>query len=80
MNAMCILYPQYWVQGMAQENFDKHLRTLMDAYGHGKTLDTGEAKHLIQPLIDREQLMSQRGLFETCMKSNARMALGKVRM
>lgn len=72
---MGILYPQYWVQGTAEENFDKHLRTLMDAYGHGKTLDTGEAKHMIQPLIDREQLMCQRGLFKTCMKSNARMAL-----
>lgn len=75
MNAMGILYPQYWVQGLAEENFDKHLRTLMDAYGHGKVVDTGETKHFIQPLISRDQLMSQRSLFKTCMKSNARAAL-----
>lgn len=75
MNAMGMLYPQYWVQLAAEENFDKHLRTLMDAYRHGRIVDTGEAKHFIQPLIDRDQLMSQRGLFKTCMKSNARAAL-----
>jgi hypothetical protein len=75
MNAFGILYPQYWVQLSAEEMFDKHLRILMDTYGHGKILGEGEKKLLIPALLDRDALMSQRGLFKTCMKSNARAAM-----
>jgi hypothetical protein len=75
MNAMGILYPQYWLQGNAEEQFDKHLRTLIDAYGHAKVIGDGETKFAIPPLIDRDEIMSQRGLFKCCMKSNARSAM-----
>lgn len=47
----------------------------MDTYGHGKILGEGEKKLLIPVLLDRDALMSQRGLFKTCMKSNARAAM-----
>jgi len=44
----------------------------MEAYSHGKILGEGDKKLLIRPLINRDALMSQRGLFKTCMKSNSR--------
>jgi hypothetical protein len=75
MNAFGILYPQFWCQGSAEEMFDKHLRTLMDTYGHGNFLGEGDKKMLIKPLIDREAIMSQRGLFKACMKSNSRASM-----
>lgn len=75
MNAMGILYPQYWCTPNAEDMFDSHLRTLMDMYGHGRILGEGEKKLLIKPLIDRDALISQRALFKTCMKSNSRAAM-----
>jgi len=75
MNAFGILYPQYWCHVAAEENFDKHLRILLDAYGHGKILGEGEQKLMIKPLINRDAIMSQRSLFKTCMKSNSRTAM-----
>jgi len=75
MSALGIMYPQFWCDANADDQFDAHLRVLVDAYGHGKTLGSGSEKLLLKPLIDRDQLMSQRGLFKVCMKSNARAAL-----
>lgn len=75
MNAFGVLYPQYWCQVSAEETFDKHLRVLMDTYGHGKILGEGENKLLVTPLINRDALISQRALFKTCMKSNSRTAM-----
>jgi len=75
MRALGNKYPQIWCQGNANEQFDAHLRVLMDAYGHGKILGQGDDKLLLPPLINRDLVMSQRGLFKMCMKSNARAAL-----
>lgn len=75
MNAFGIFCPQYWWQVSAEEMFDKHLRILMDVYGHAKILGEGEGKLLIKPIIDRDALISQRALFKTCMKSNSRTAM-----
>lgn len=51
--------------------FDKHLRTLLDAYSDAKILAEGEKKMLIKLLIDCDTLMAQQGLFKMCMKSNS---------
>lgn len=75
MNAFGILYPQYWCQGDAEEQFENHLRCLMDNYCHGKILGDGDGKLLIPAILDRELLMSQRSLFKTCMRSNCRSAM-----
>jgi len=75
MSALGILYPQFWCDGNSEEHFDAHLRVLMEAYGHGKVLGSGSEKLLLPPLINRDMLMSQRGLFRVCMKSNARAAM-----
>lgn len=75
MNAFGILYPQYWCQGDAEEHFDKHLRCLLDNYGHGKILGEGDNKILVPALINRDLLMAQRSLFKTCMRSNCRSAM-----
>jgi len=58
MNTLGILYPQFWCSPTADEMFDKHLRTFMAAYGHGKILDDHDKKLLIHPLIDRHALIS----------------------
>ena len=75
MSALDIMYPQFWCEANADEQFDAHLRVLMEAYRHGKILGFGNEKVLLPPLINRDQLMSQRGLFKVCMKSNARAAM-----
>lgn len=75
MNAFGILYPQYWCMPDAEDMFDNHLRTLMDAYGHGKILGSGDKKLLITPVINRDALISQRALFKICMKSNSQSAM-----
>ena len=58
MQAMGILYPQYWLQGDCEESFSKHIRVLMDYYGHGKILGKDNNKVLVLALIDRELLLS----------------------
>lgn len=75
MSALGIMYPQFWCEGNAEAQFDGHLRVLMETYGHGKVLGVGSDKLLLPPLINRDLLMSQRGLFKMCMKSNARAAM-----
>jgi len=52
----------------SEEMFDKHLRTLMDAYGHEKILGEVDQKLLVNPLIDHDALMSQHGLFKAYIK------------
>jgi len=46
MNAMGILYPQYWIANVKPEaiemNFPKHLRVLVDFYGHGRMVGEKE--------------------------------------
>jgi len=37
--------------------YEKHLRTLMDTYGHKKILEEIEKKLLIKPEISRDALM-----------------------
>jgi len=44
----------------------------MEAYGYGKVLGSRPNKLMLPPLINRDLLMSQCGLFKTCMKSSVR--------
>jgi len=74
MNALGILYPQYWCASDAKEMFDKHFHILMDAYNHGKIVGEGKKKLLVPSLIDQDALISQWSLFKTYMKSNSRAA------
>ena len=75
MQAMGILYPQYWLQGDCEESFSKHIRVLMDHYGRGRILGKDDETILVPALIDRELLLSQQGLFKLTMLSNARAAM-----
>jgi len=58
------MYLQFWCDANSEEHFDAHLKVLMEAYGHGKTLGKGSGKLLLKPLIARDLLMSQHGLFK----------------
>lgn len=72
---MGILYPQYWLAGDCESTFEKHLRILMDYYGHGKIIGKDNDKVLVPALVDRERLLSQQGLFKLAMRSNAHSAM-----
>lgn len=75
MQAMGILYPQYSLQRDCEESFSKHIRVLMDYYGHGKILGKDNDKVLVPAVIDRELLLSQQGLFKLTILSHARAAM-----
>jgi len=57
MNAFGILYLQFWCQPNAKDMFNKHLRTLIEAYGYSKILGEGEKKMLIPPLLNCDSLI-----------------------
>jgi len=61
MSALGIMYPQFWCDGNSKDQFDAHLRILMDAYGHAKLLGEGSGKLLLCPLINCDLIMLQRG-------------------
>jgi len=59
INALGILYQQYWCQPTIEEMFDKYLCTFMDAYEYNMILGEGDKKLLIPPLINHKVLMLQ---------------------
>jgi len=78
MNAMGILYPQYWARGNTEAmelNFPKHLRVLADFYGYGRIMGKKDVQVLVPALIDRELLMTQQRIFKTAMRANSPTAM-----
>lgn len=78
MNAMGILYPQYWARGNIEAvelNFPKHLRVLADFYGYGRLMGEKDAQVMVPALIDRELLMTQQRIFKTAMRANSPTAM-----
>jgi hypothetical protein len=71
LDALGIIYPQYWLQPDAEVTFAKHLDTLKNWYCNARVLGTGVDKEVIPGILDRWSLDSQQGYFKIAMKSNA---------
>jgi hypothetical protein len=75
LQAMGILYPQYWLAGDCESTFEKHLRILIDHYGQPKIIGKENDKIHVPALVDPDRFVSQQGLFKLAMRSNARSAM-----
>jgi hypothetical protein len=53
LDAMGIIYPQYWWQLECEVNFAKHLEMLMVWYYERKMLGYVESNFVIPPLLNR---------------------------
>lgn len=72
MDAMGIMYPQYWLQSGAEETFPRHLSILMEYYCEPKLIEAEKVKRLVPPIVDRHSLETQQGLFKLAMVNNAK--------
>lgn len=72
MDAMGIIYPQYWLQKDCEESFPKHLQVLENFYCEPKYAVVEKVKHLVPPVLDRYNLETQQSLFKLAMLSNCR--------
>jgi len=56
MNALGILYLQYWKANVKPEaiemNFPKHLHVMVDFYGYGRMVRANDLQMLVPPVID----------------------------
>ena len=75
LDALGIIYPQYWLQKDAEITFSKHLDVLKNWYCNTKVLGSGVDKEVIPGILDRWSLDSQQGYFKIAMKSNAPAAM-----
>jgi hypothetical protein len=56
LDAMGIVYPQYWLQPQCEESFAKHLEVLKAWYCEPKMLGSSESSSIVHPLLDYWQL------------------------
>jgi hypothetical protein len=72
MDALGVMYPQYWRDSQATEkSFRKHLDIIKAHYGQPKWIGLEEKKKLILPLLDCYNLELQQPLFKLSMASNS---------
>jgi hypothetical protein len=75
LDALGVVYPQYWLQGDCEVSFMKHLNVLKDFYREPKWIGEGVEKRLIPPVLDRYRLESEQPLFKVAMMANSAAAL-----
>ena len=72
MDALGIVYPQYWLDKHCDSNFDKHIRVLKEQYGTLKPFSTATfPEGTVPPILSPSNLDFQASLFKNCMKENA---------
>jgi hypothetical protein len=72
MDALGVVYPQYWRDSHAAEkSFRKHLDVIKAHYGQPRWIGSDEKKKLIPPVLDCYNLELQQPLFKLSMASNA---------
>jgi hypothetical protein len=71
MDALGVVYPQYWHDSQAAEkSFRKHLDIIKAHYRQPKWIGSEDNKKLIPPLLDCYNLELQQPLFKLLMASN----------
>jgi hypothetical protein len=72
LDALGIVYPQYWRDSeVAEKNFRKHLNIIKAQYGQPKWIGESDKQKLIPPLLDCYNLGLQQPLFKLSMISNS---------
>ena len=83
MNALGVVFPQYWLQPNCEELFPMHVKTLRGHYSMHRTVNFGTkdepVMREIEPLIDGRLLSLQTSLFKLTMKSHAKEAMEEPR-
>ena len=74
LDAMGVVYLQYWLQEGCDEAFTKHLKVLKAHYIEVHGIGSGE-KQYVPTLMSRWGLTSQQGMSNLCMMSNAQAAM-----
>ena len=75
MDALGLVYPQYWLNGDPQALFRGHLDLVKKQYGESKWIWKGTPEELcILPILDAGKLEEQQHLFRVTMVHNAEFA------
>jgi hypothetical protein len=75
LDALGVVYPQYWEQDNYDTSFCKHLNVLKEFYGEPKWVEKKGEKRLIPAVLDKYKLESEQPLFKMAMVSNSAWAM-----
>jgi hypothetical protein len=78
MDALGIIYPQYWLDPNCDTNFERHIRILKEQYGTSKPFSTAAfPEGSVNPILSPANLDMQTSMFKNCMKEHAARMLNK---
>lgn len=75
LDALGVVYPQYWLQGDCASSFRKHLDIIKNFYEEPKWIGEGESRRLVPAVLDTFLLEAQQPLFKIAMIANAHAAM-----
>jgi hypothetical protein len=76
MDAMGIVFPQYWVQEGADRSFSTHLSILKDAFCYSKCLVQVEGKgEWVKLVLSTKALDEQSCMFKMSMSSQSKLVM-----
>jgi hypothetical protein len=83
MNALSVVFPQFWLQANCDELFPLHVATLKSQYCVSRSVNFGSKQEpsmrQVDPLLDARTLHLQTSLFKLTMRSNSRAAMEEPR-
>jgi len=79
MNALVVVFSQYWMQPNCNDLFALHVKTLLAHFGVVLQVNFGTMEELdhqqVDPLVDGKLLALQMSLFKLTMRSHAKEAM-----
>jgi hypothetical protein len=78
MDALGIIYPQYWLEDNCEANFEKHLQITKEHYGQVRPFSiVAYPEGSIDPILSLAKLDIETTLFKQCMQENAHKMMKK---
>jgi hypothetical protein len=78
MDALGVIYPQYWLEDNCEANFEKHLQIIKEYYGQVRPFSIATyPQGSIDPILSLAKLDIQTTLFKQCMQENAHKMMKK---
>ena len=75
VDALGVIYPQYWLQGDCEASFQKHLTVIKDFYGESRSVVHDGVRTVAPPILDKYRLESEQPLFKMAMVANSPWAM-----
>ena len=76
MDAMGIVFPQYWVQEGVDRTFSTHLSILKDAFCHSKcVVQVDRKRDWVRPILSNKALDKQSYMFKMSMLSQSKLVM-----